>query len=116
MRNSERVTAPTAPPQSARRPRVVVVGAGISGLAAAWELRARRPDVEVVVLEATDRVGGKLRRAEVAGATVDVGAESILFRRPEGVELARAAGLGADVVHPATTAARVWSRGRLARL
>ncbi len=117
MRNSGGVTTPTTPaPAPGRRPRVVVVGAGIAGLAAAWELRARRPDVELVVVEAADRVGGKLRLAEVGGTTVDVGAESILFRRPEGVELARAAGLGEDVVHPATTAARVWSRGRLARL
>ena len=95
---------------------MVVVGAGISGLAAAWSVRRDRPDVEVVVLEASDRVGGKLRLAEVAGTTVDVGAEAILFRRPEGVELARAAGLGDSVVHPATTAARVWSRDRLAPL
>jgi len=95
---------------------VAVVGAGISGLAAAWELSRQRPDVEVVVLEAADRAGGKLRLAEVGGTTVDVGAESILFRRSEGVELARAAGLADAVVHPATTAARVWSRGRLVPL
>ena len=92
------------------------MGAGIAGLAAAWELRGRSPQADVLVLEAADRVGGKLRLAEVAGTTVDVGAESILFRRPEGVELARAAGLDDDLVHPATTAARVWSRGRLAPL
>ena len=93
-----------------------MVGAGIAGLAAAWELRERSLQTEVVVLEAADRVGGKLRLAEVAGTTVDVGAESILFRRPEGVDLARAAGLADDLVHPATTAAQVWSRGRLAPL
>jgi oxygen-dependent protoporphyrinogen oxidase len=69
--------------------------------------------VEVLVLESTDRVGGKLRLAEVAGATVDVGAESILNRRPEGVALAEATGLADRVVHPATTAARIWSKGRL---
>ena len=116
MRNSGGVTPPETTAAGTRLPRVVVVGAGISGLAAAWSLRSERSDVEVVVLEAADRVGGKLRLAEVAGTTVDVGAESILFRRPEGVELARAAGLGDAVVHPATTAARVWSRGGLARL
>src|SRR5919107_4960646 len=113
MRNSEGVSSALDAP---RLPRVVVVGAGISGLAAAWEVRAQRPDAEVVVLEAADRVGGKLRLEEVGATTVDVGAESILFRRPEGVELARAAGLGADLVHPATTAARVWSRGRMVPL
>ena len=103
-------------PHVPRPPRVVVVGAGVSGLAAAWELRAGRPDVEVVVLEASDRVGGALHSAEVGGTTLDTGAESILFRRPEGVELARAVGLGDDLVHPTTTAARVWSRGRLSPL
>ncbi len=94
-------------------PRVVVVGAGIAGLAAAAAVRRERPDVEVLVLDSADRVGGKLRLAEVGGTVVDVGAESILNRRPEGVALARAAGLGDRVVHPTTTAARVWSRCRL---
>jgi oxygen-dependent protoporphyrinogen oxidase len=92
------------------------VGAGIAGLAAAHAVRRERPDVEVVVLEASDRVGGKLLLGEVAGVQVDLGAESILNRRPEGVELARAAGLGDRVTHPATTEARVWSRGELHRL
>src|SRR4051812_5328473 len=101
----------TDPEQRALR--VAVVGGGIAGLAAAAAIRRGRPDVEVVVLEASDRVGGKLRLATVGGVTTDVGAESMLNRRPEGVELARAAGLGDKVVHPATTAARIWSRGQL---
>ncbi len=92
---------------------MVVVGAGIAGLAAATAVRRERPDVEVVVLEASDRVGGKLRLGEVAGVPVDLGAESILNRRPEGVELARSAGLGPWIAHPATNEARVWSRGDL---
>ena len=41
-------------------PRVVVVGGGISGLAAAWRLRLLRPDAEITVLEAAARWGGKL--------------------------------------------------------
>src|SRR3712207_8199057 len=48
------------------RRRLVVVGAGITGLAAAFEWHRRRPDDEVVVLEAGDRVGGKLDRIELA--------------------------------------------------
>lgn len=93
--------------------RYVVVGGGISGLAAAWELVQHVPAASVTVLEATDRVGGKLRAGTVAGITVDVGAESLLARRPEAVELLDEVGLTHDVVHPATTAARVWSRGEL---
>ncbi len=53
--------------------RLVVVGAGITGLAAAFEWRRRRPDDEIVVLEAGDRIGGKLHRVELAGHWYDTG-------------------------------------------
>ena len=53
------------------------------------------PGVEVVVLEAAPAIGGKLARAVVGGVRVDVGAEAMLHRRPEGVRLARDAGCGA---------------------
>jgi protoporphyrinogen/coproporphyrinogen III oxidase len=95
------------------RLRVVVVGGGIAGLAAAAAVRRSRPDVAVTVLEGSPRVGGKLALAEVGGVSVDVGAESMLNRRPEAVGLARRSGLGDAIVHPATTSAGLWSRGRL---
>lgn len=105
---------PTRRPAPEPEPtRVVVVGAGVAGLAAAAAVRRERPDVEVVVLEGSPHVGGKLRLAEVGGVAVDVGAESMLNRRPEAVALARAAGLGDRVVHPATITANIWSRGRM---
>ena len=85
----------------------------MSGLAAAHRVREERPDVEVLVLERAGRVGGSLHTAEVGGVVVDVGAEALLNRRPEGVELARRVGLEGDVVHPATTSANLWNRGRL---
>jgi oxygen-dependent protoporphyrinogen oxidase len=93
-----------APPR-----RAVVVGGGIAGLTAARELAAAGR--EVVVLEGSPRIGGKLLTAEVAGVSVDVGAESMLARRPEGMDLAREVGLG--LVHPASTASAVWTRGAL---
>ena len=89
--------------------RAVVVGAGVSGLVAARELAAAGH--EVVVLDAADRPGGKLRRSEVAGIGVDVGAEAMLNRRPEGIALA--AELGLDVIHPTTASSRIWTRGDL---
>ena len=91
--------------------RVVVIGAGISGLAAAWELTQRDPSVEVIVLEAAAAAGGKLRIAELAGVPVDVGAEALLARRPEGVDLARALGLGDELIEPLTLSARVRAGG-----
>lgn len=92
---------------------VAVVGAGVSGLAAAHRLSRDVPEADVVVLEASPRVGGSLRTAEVGGVVTDVGAEAMLNRRPEAVALAREVGLGDDLVHPATISANLWNRGRL---
>ena len=80
-------------------PVVAVVGGGVAGLAAAWEL-LQGNDVRVIVLDAADAVGGKLRRAEVAGHSVDVGAESMLARRPEATGLVADLGLGRRLTHP----------------
>jgi oxygen-dependent protoporphyrinogen oxidase len=95
----------------------VVVGGGISGLAAAHALlESGAPgarSVRVTVLEASGRVGGKLAGDEVGGAMVDVGAESVLARRPEAVELIRAAGLGEDLTYPVTTSAGLWIGDRI---
>jgi oxygen-dependent protoporphyrinogen oxidase len=89
--------------------RIAVVGAGVAGLTAARELTDAGH--EVVVLEGANEVGGKLRRRTVGGVVVDVGAEAMLNRRPEGVELARA--LGLEIVHPTEAGSRVWTRGAL---
>ena len=91
---------------------VVVVGGGVAGLVAARELAATGRDV--LLLEGSPEIGGKLRTAEVAGLPVDVGAEAMLARRPEGVGLV--AGLGADVVHPTAATSGVWSRDALREL
>lgn len=85
------------------------MGAGIAGLSAARDLVAAGHDV--VVLESSTRVGGKLRRDQVAGVTVDVGAEAMLNRRPEGVDLARE--LGLPIEHPTVASSRIWTRGEL---
>lgn len=95
---------------------VVVVGGGISGLAAAHRLRRLRPDVAVTLLEGSPRLGGSLRVDEVGGVRVDVGAEAVLHRRPEATGLAREVGLGEHLVHPATTTAQLWNRDRLVRM
>ncbi|GHH91982.1 protoporphyrinogen oxidase [Streptomyces capillispiralis] len=91
--------------------RVVVIGAGIAGLAAAHRLVRR--GARVTVLEASDRVGGKLLPGEIAGARVDLGAESLLARRPEAVALAREVGLADRLRPPATATASLWTRGAL---
>lgn len=90
---------------------VVVIGAGIAGLAAAHRLLQR--GARVTVLEASGRVGGKLLPGEIAGARVDLGAESMLARRPEAIALAREVGLDSRLQPPATATASIWTRGAL---
>jgi oxygen-dependent protoporphyrinogen oxidase len=96
------------------QPHVVVIGGGIAGLAAAFFLR--EVPCRVTVLEGSTRLGGKLSVTEIAGVMVDEGAEALLARRPEGTGLAAAAGLEGQLTWPGTTAARIWSRGRMCPL
>ncbi|KIE28900.1 protoporphyrinogen oxidase [Streptomyces sp. MUSC 125] len=67
----------------------------------------------MTVLEAGGRVGGKLLPGEIAGVRVDLGAESMLARRPEAVALAGEVGLSGRLQPPATATASIWTRGAL---
>ena len=100
------------------RTSVVVVGAGLSGLAAAWELTggAGGPDEHtprVEVIEANDRVGGPLTTAVFADRTVDLGPDGFLARRPEAVTLIRELGWGDHLEAIGARGAWIWMRGAL---
>ncbi len=71
------------------------------------------PDLDLVVLNAGRAPGGKLRRVEMAGLGIDVGAKSFLARRPEATDLVRAVGLADRLTCPATMSASIWTRGTL---
>jgi protoporphyrinogen/coproporphyrinogen III oxidase len=92
---------------------LVVVGAGITGLAAAWEASGRGATVTVVD---PDAPGGKLRSSAFAGGSLDESADAFLARVPEGIELCRELGIDGDLVSPALRTAYVWSRGELRAL
>ena len=65
-------------------PTVVVVGGGVTGLVTAYRLRTSLgAGARIVILEQSDRLGGKLRTVPLAGDPVDVGAEAFIGRRPE---------------------------------
>ena len=96
--------------------RIAVVGGGITGLAAAYELRAQAPDAEIVVLEATDRLGGKVTTTTFAGRAIDEGADAFLARVPWGLDLCRELGIDTELVSPAQQSAYVWFDGALRRL
>lgn len=91
-------------------PHYTVAGGGITGLAAAWELRRLAPDAEITVFE-PGQLGGKLRTSTFAGRALDEGADAFLARVPEGRELCEELGLADELVCPATGVAYV-SRGR----
>ncbi len=84
-------------PRGDKPRKVVVIGAGITGLTAARELvrvceKLRKP-VEVVVLEAAARIGGKVRTEMVGDAVVETGPDSFVTLKPEMLELVRELGL-----------------------
>ena len=92
--------------------RVIVVGGGIAGLTAAYDLRMRGADV--VLLEADDRLGGKIRTTPFGGLpAVDCGADAFLARVPWAVQLARELGLGDELISPASGNAYIWTHGAL---
>jgi len=100
------------------RPSIVVVGGGISGLAAAWELSGgasgpttNTPRVELI--EMGSRFGGVLATTDFAGRTIDLGADGFLARRPEATELVRELGIDDQLEPIAASGASLWLRGAL---
>lgn len=82
----------------ARDIRVIVVGGGVAGLVSALEFA--KVGMHVTVLEASDRLGGVVRDAEVAGLRLDVGAESFATRGGTVAALLDELGLADRVVAP----------------
>jgi len=91
---------------------IAVIGGGISGLAAAYELSERR--VPFVLFESSNRLGGLIRTDTIDGCTVDGGADSILITKPAALHLCEELGLTPRLI--ATTPPRtafVHARGHL---
>lgn len=97
------------------QPRIVVVGAGITGLTAAYRLSQLVPEASIEVVEAAPEVGGKIRSTPVDGLMVDEAADAFLARVPAAIELCRELGLGDDLVSPAERRAFVYRHGALHR-
>lgn len=100
------------------RASVVVIGGGIAGLAAAWELSGAgagpseaSPRIEVI--EPGEHVGGTLAVAPFAGRTIDVGPDGFLARRPEALDLITELGLADELVPIGASGASIYLRGAL---
>ena len=91
---------------------VAVVGGGISGLAAAWELHARH--APCVLFERSARLGGIVRTDRIDGFTIDGGPDALLAEKPAAIELCRELGLGGRLIPTRTPrTAFVVRAGRL---
>lgn len=93
-------------------PHFAVVGAGIAGLSAAWQLSGHG---EVTVYD-PGPPGGKLVTATFGGRRVDLGPDALLTRVSEGMALCDEVGLGDDLVAPAARRALLWSGDGLSPL
>lgn len=85
---------------------VVIVGGGLAGLATAFFLRPKRPDLRVTVLEREPRAGGKVGSSTHGGYTVDWAANGFLPNVPDTLELARSLGLEGALQEASPVAAK----------
>lgn len=96
--------------------KVIIVGAGISGLSAAYDLT--RAGAECTILEQQPRAGGVIETRVAEGCTLECGPDSFLAAKPAAVALIRELGLGGDVIgsndHQRTT--YIWKHGKLVAL
>jgi oxygen-dependent protoporphyrinogen oxidase len=95
--------------------RVVVAGAGITGLTCALTLLDDGRDAEVTVVEAADRLGGRILTTPFDGRAVDAAADAFLARVPDAIALCDRLGLRSHLVTPAERTAYLYARGELRR-
>lgn len=99
--------------------RVIVAGGGMCGLAAAHRLIELAPELDVVLLEASQRVGGLVGTERTNdGFVIELGADSILTEKPWALALAKRLGLEPELVRTGETGqgAYVVSRGKLEKI
>jgi len=96
--------------------RVVIIGGGISGLVAAYRLQqAARDDLDITLLEASDRLGGKIQTDRFDGLTIEGGPDSFLSSKPAALDLCEEIGLSDHLIGTTESGGGTYilSHGRL---
>jgi protoporphyrinogen/coproporphyrinogen III oxidase len=93
---------------------LIVVGGGISGLAAAYELSRR--DVPFLLVERTPRLGGVIRTERVGDFVIDAGPDALFTQKPAGIDLCRELGLGPRLSFTRSRSTFILRNGRLQAL
>jgi oxygen-dependent protoporphyrinogen oxidase len=102
--------------------RIAIIGGGISGLAAAFELEELRRNataaVEYVLFEASERLGGVLRTENIDGCIVEAGPDSFITEKPWASDLCRELGLGDQLIgsNDAERKTYILTKGRLVEM
>ncbi len=99
-----------------QRPKVLVLGGGIAGLAAAFELSGGEHldrALDITVIEQSASCGGKIASAQIAGRRIDLGADGFLARRPEAIDLVVALGRTDALRTPGASGASIFARGKV---
>jgi protoporphyrinogen/coproporphyrinogen III oxidase len=78
--------------------RILIVGGGISGLAAAHRLLELAPSFQITLIEASSRLGGTLRTDERDGFLLERGPDSFISEKPQALELAKRLGLSSHLI------------------
>jgi oxygen-dependent protoporphyrinogen oxidase len=97
--------------------KINIVGAGISGLATAQAIMSRKPDAEVTIFEADQRIGGKVwTELSPEGYICEGGVNGFLDKIPDTLDLCRQAGVSPLAADEAAKKRYVYSRGKLHKL
>ncbi|GAB3592196.1 Protoporphyrinogen oxidase [Corynebacterium faecale] len=93
--------------------RIAIIGAGLAGLTAAYEIHKTDPNIHIDVLEAGERIGGKLFTVPFASGPTDMGAEAYLATRTDATEFFHELGLGDSLVAPSGARSQFYAGGQL---
>ena len=100
--------------QRLRNLRIAVIGGGIAGVSASWRLRQQLgASARIVLCEAYDRLGGKLKTVDFLGGPVDMGAEAYLSLRDDFTQLIREVGLEDQLAEPSGLPSGLFVEGQL---